>query len=118
MSKTMNKTMNKKTVGRIMKYIKKYIFFVILSFVCATISVITTLVGPIITGKAIDELIASGQINFDNVKKYLLWFIIAMIVTVVTQWIMNVLNNHITYSVVRDIRIEAFRVNELANMKG
>ncbi|MBQ8412217.1 MAG: ABC transporter ATP-binding protein, partial [Lachnospiraceae bacterium] len=104
----MSKTMNKTTVGRILKYIKKYMFFVILSFVCATASVITTLVGPILTGKAIDELIGPGQVNFDNVKKYILWFIIAMVITVVTQWIMNVLNNHITYSVVKDIRIEAF----------
>lgn len=108
MSKTMNKTMNKTTVGRIMKYIKKYMFFVILSFVCATISVITTLVGPILTGKAIDELIGPGKINFYDVKWYITLFIIAMCITVLTQWIMNVLNNHITYSVVRDIRIEAF----------
>lgn len=104
----MSKTMNKTTVGRIMKYIKKYMFFVILSFVCATISVITTLVGPILTGKAIDELIGPGKINFYDVKWYITLFIIAMCITVLTQWIMNVLNNHITYSVVRDIRIEAF----------
>lgn len=99
---------NKGTIKRILKYIKKYMFFVILSFVCATVSVITTLVGPILTGDAIDELIGPGQVNFDNVKKYVWWFIIALIITAVTQWIMNVLNNHITYSVVKDIRIEAF----------
>ena len=99
---------NKGTVKRILKYIKKYMFFVILSFVCATVSVIGTLVAPILTGEAIDELIGPGQVNFDNVKKYVWWFIIALIITAITQWIMNVLNNHITYSVVKDIRIEAF----------
>lgn len=99
---------NKGTVKRILKYIKKYMFFVILSFVCATVSVIGTLVAPILTGNAIDELIGPGQVNFDNVKKYVWWFIIALIITAITQWIMNVLNNHITYSVVKDIRIEAF----------
>ncbi len=99
---------NKGTVKRILKYIKKYMFFVILSFVCATISVVGTLVAPILTGEAIDELIGPGQVNFDNVKKYVWWFIIALIITAITQWIMNVLNNHITYSVVKDIRIEAF----------
>lgn len=102
------KTTNKNTVGRILKYIRKYMFFVVLSFICATISVITTLVGPIITGKAIDELLGPGKVNFNNVKHYITLFIAAMIVTVITQWIMNVLNNHITYSVVKDIRIEAF----------
>ncbi len=99
---------NKSTIKRVLQYIKKYMFFVILSFVCATISVITTLVGPILTGKAIDELIGAGQVDFQQVKKYILWFIIAMVITVITQWVMNVLNNHITYSVVRDIRIETF----------
>lgn len=109
MSKKLEKkSTNKATIGRILKYIKKYMFFVVLSFICATISVITTLVGPILTGKAIDELIGLGQVDFHQVKWYITLFIIAMLITVLTQWIMNVLNNHITYSVVKDIRIEAF----------
>jgi len=98
----------KKNIGRVIGYIKKYMFFVILSFVCALASVVATLIGPILTGKAIDELIGPGQVDFDKLKKYIWLFILALIVTSVTQWIMNVLNNHITYSVVRDIRIEAF----------
>ncbi len=102
------KKANKSTIGRVLKYIKKYMFLVVLSFVCATLSVIATLVGPILTGEAIDELIGVNQVNFDEVKKYLIYFVIAMIVVVVTQWIMNILNNHITYHVVKDIRIEAF----------
>lgn len=109
MSKKLEKkSTNKATIGRILKYIKKYMFFVVLSFICATISVITTLVGPILTGKAIDELIGPGQVDFHQVKWYITLFIIAMLITVLTQWIMNVLNNHITYSIVKDIRIEAF----------
>lgn len=102
------KTANKSTVSRVLKYIKKYMFFVILSFVCATASVVATLIGPILTGEAIDQLIGPEQIDFDKVKHYIILFIIAMVVTVITQWIMNILNNHITYHVVKDIRIEAF----------
>ncbi len=102
------KTANKSTVSRVLKYIKKYMFFVILSFVCATASVVATLIGPILTGEAIDQLIGSEQIDFGKVKHYIVLFIIAMVVTVITQWIMNILNNHITYHVVKDIRIEAF----------
>lgn len=98
----------RKNIGRVMGYIKKYMFLVVLSFICATVSVIATLIGPILTGKAIDELIGPGQVDFDNLKRYILLFILALIVTAITQWIMNVLNNHITYSVVKDIRIEAF----------
>lgn len=103
-----NKTSNKTTISRVLKYIKKYMFFVILSFVCATASVVATLIGPILTGEAIDQLIGPEQIDFDKVKHYIVLFIIAMVVTVITQWIMNILNNHITYHVVKDIRIEAF----------
>lgn len=103
------KSGNKSTIKRILKYIKKYWFFVILSFVCATVSVIGTLVAPIITGEAIDELVyGQGTVNFYDVRWYMLWFVVALIIVAVTQWIMNVVNNHITYSVVRDIRIEAF----------
>lgn len=103
------KISNKATIKRVLKYIKKYWFFVILSFVCATASVIGTLVAPIITGEAIDELVyGKGTVNFYDVKWYMLWFVIALVIVAVTQWIMNVLNNHITYSVVKDIRIEAF----------
>lgn len=103
------KISNKATINRVLKYIKKYWFFVILSFVCATASVIGTLVAPIITGEAIDELVyGKGTVNFYDVKWYMLWFVVALVIVAVTQWIMNVLNNYITYSVVKDIRIEAF----------
>ena len=103
------KSNNKATIKRVLKYIKKYWFFVILSFICATVSVIGTLVAPIITGEAIDELIyGKGTVNFYDVKWYMMWFVVALVVVAVTQWIMNVFNNHITYSVVKDIRIEAF----------
>ncbi len=103
------KANNKATIKRVLTYIKKYWFFVILSFVCATVSVIGTLVAPIITGEAIDELVyGKGTVNFYDVRWYMMWFVVALVVVAITQWIMNVLNNHITYSVVKDIRIEAF----------
>ncbi len=106
--KSKNSKNNASTIKRVLQYIKKYRIFVVLSFVCATISVIATLVSPIITGYAIDELVGPGQVNFYDIKWYILWFIIATVITVVTQWVMNVLNNHVTYHVVKDIRIEAF----------
>ncbi len=107
-NKSKNSKNNTSTIKRVLQYIKKYRFFVILSFICATVSVISTLVAPIITGYAIDELIGPDQVNFYDIKWYILWFIIATVITVVTQWVMNVLNNHVTYHVVKDIRIEAF----------
>lgn len=99
---------NSSTIRRVIKYIKKYMFLVVLSLICATISVAATLYAPILTGNAIDVIIGPGNVDFGEIKIIIFKFIIAIGVTVVAQWFMNIINNHITYSVVKDIRIEAF----------
>ncbi|MBQ7706325.1 MAG: ABC transporter ATP-binding protein [Lachnospiraceae bacterium] len=99
---------------RIMKHIKKYSFFVILSFVCAFISVIATLYAPILIGDAINLIIAPGEVFFENIKDIIIKFIVVIAVTAAAQWIMSIINNRITYLVVKDIRIEAF--NRLFDM--
>lgn len=99
---------NSGTIKRVLKYIKKYMFFVILSFICAAVSVATTLYAPILTGNAIDLIIEPGKVDFDGIKSIIVTFIITIAITVLSQWLMNIINNHITYSVVKDIRVEAF----------
>ncbi|MBQ9610497.1 MAG: ABC transporter ATP-binding protein [Lachnospiraceae bacterium] len=109
----MNKS-NAWIMKRIMKHIKKYTFFVILSFVCAFISVIATLYAPILTGDAINLIIAPGRVDFTGIKDIITKFLIVIVVTSISQWIMNIINNRITYMVVKDIRIEAF--NHLSDL--
>lgn len=99
---------NKAVLGRILKHIKRYGFLVVLSFICAAISVAATLYAPILTGNAIDLIIGPGNVDFDGIKEIIKTFIIVIAVTVVAQWLMNIINNHITYNVVRDVRNEAF----------
>ena len=99
---------NSGTIKRVLKYIKKYMFLVILSFICAAVSVATTLYAPILTGNAIDLIIEPGKVDFDGIKSIIVTFIITIAITVLSQWLMNIINNHITYSVVKDIRVEAF----------
>ncbi|MDE6025021.1 MAG: ABC transporter ATP-binding protein/permease [Lachnospiraceae bacterium] len=99
---------NKAVIGRILKHIKKYGFLVGLSFICAAISVAATLYAPILTGNAIDLIIGPGDVDFDGIKAIIKTFIIVIVITVVAQWLMNIINNHITYNVVRDVRDEAF----------
>lgn len=99
---------DKKTLSRILSYIKKYMFFVILSFVFSVVTVVTTLYAPILIGDAIDNIISAGQVNFDALKDIILKLIATVAITVATQWLMNIINNRITYRVVKDIRIEAF----------
>lgn len=105
---------NSGILKRVLKYIKKYNFLVALSFICAAVSVASTLYAPILTGNAIDLIIEPGKVDFDGIKNIIFKFIIVVAITVVSQWLMNIINNHITYSVVKDIRIEAF--NHLSDL--
>ncbi|MCM1082564.1 MAG: ABC transporter ATP-binding protein/permease [Clostridium sp.] len=99
---------NKVVIGRILKHIKRYRFLVVLSFICAAISVAATLYAPILTGNAIDLIVEAGKVDFEGIKGIIKTFIIVIAVTAVSQWFMNIINNHITYHVVRDVRDEAF----------
>ena len=99
---------------RIMQHIKKYTFWVVLSFACAFISVIATLYAPILTGDAINLIIKPGEVDFDGIKEIIVKFLMVVGITALSQWVMSIINNHITYMVVKDIRIETF--NHLSDM--
>ena len=99
---------DKAVLKRVLTHIKKYRILVILSFVCAMITVASTLYAPILTGDAIDLIVGKGLVDFDGIKGIIYTFLMVTVVTVLSQWFMNIINNHITYSVVRDIRIEVF----------
>lgn len=99
---------DKAVLKRVLTHIKKYRILVILSFVCAMITVASTLYAPILTGDAIDLIVGKGLVDFDGIKDIIYTFVMVTVVTVLSQWFMNIINNHITYSVVRDIRIEVF----------
>lgn len=99
---------DKAVLKRVLTHIKKYRILVILSFVCAMITVASTLYAPILTGDAIDLIVGKGLVDFDGIKDIVYTFLMVTVVTVLSQWFMNIINNHITYSVVRDIRIEVF----------
>lgn len=104
----------KGTLKKVLHYIRRYRFFLILSLVLAAVTVALTLYVPILTGQAIDAIVMPGDVDFDKVTE-ILWKIgTSVLITMLAQWIMNVCNNKITYSVVRDIRDEAFkRIQEL-----
>ena len=99
---------DKAVLKRVLTHIKKYRILVIFSFICAMITVASTLYAPILTGDAIDLIVGKGMVDFDGIKDIIYTFLMVTVVTVLSQWFMNIINNHITYSVVRDIRIEVF----------
>ena len=110
--------MNKKsTLKKVLKRIEKYRFLVFLSLLMAAATVVLTLYLPILTGDAVDGIIAKGLVNFTGLFKKLKIMVVVIIGTAVFQWVMNIINNHITYHVVQDIRKEAFEKLEKLPLK-
>ena len=110
--------MNKKsTLKKVLKRIEKYRLLVLLSLAMAVVTVILTLYLPILTGEAVDGIIAKGLVNFTGLFKILKNMVAVIVATSVFQWLMNIINNHITYHVVLDIRKEAFEKLEKLPLK-
>ena len=100
--------MKTKTLKKIFKYAKRYTPFFALSIVFATITVVTTLYLPILTGNAIDYIVEPGKVDFAVIAGIIKKGILIMGITAVAQWLMNTCNNKMTYGIVRDIRKDAF----------
>lgn len=99
---------NKSTVKQVLKLIKKYRFLVILSIFFAVVSVITQLYAPILFGRGVDLIIGRDNVDFNGIIAILIRAAIVIGITAIAQWLMNVINNNITFRVVKDIRIKAF----------
>jgi len=95
------------TVKKVLQYLKKYIPLMVISLLLAVGIVVFTLYVPILIGRAID-CIVYGAVDLDAIVQILLQVVIVVALTALFQWLMNVINNKVTYQVVRDIRNEAF----------
>lgn len=98
----------KSTIKRVLRYLGKYRIFLILSLGMALVTVAGQLYIPILQGNAIDNIIGEGNVDFAAVMKIIITILITMGVVALFQWIMNICNNKITYSIVHDIRRDAF----------
>ena len=96
------------TLKKIFKYAKRYTPLFVLSIIFATITVVTTLYLPILTGNAIDYIIEPGKVDFATIGTFIKQGIVIMAITALSQWLMNTCNNKMTYGIVRDIRKDAF----------
>ena len=101
--------MNQKvTVKKIFKYLTHYKLSIIFSLLFAFITVAGQLAIPVLQGKAIDRIIGAGNVDIKGIITILIIIAVTVAGTGLFQWIMNVINNKITYSIVRDIRKDAF----------
>ena len=101
-------------IKRVLKQLKRYIPAVSLSIFLALLTVVGNLLAPIFFGNAIDCIVDVGNVDFDKIFFYFIVCGAIIIATSLAQWIMNVINNHVVYSVVKDVREEAF--NRLQHM--
>lgn len=109
--------LNSGTLKKIFRYIKHYRGLLFLSIIFAAVTVVLTLYIPILVGRAIDFIVGKEDVNFDAVLKILLQIGIIASVTALLQWVMNIINNKITFHVIRDIRDEAFRKIQFLPLK-
>ena len=116
MKKDSQKTSNQ-TVKKVIIRIKKYWVFLILSIIMATITVASSLYVPILVGNAIDYIIGPSNVNFRLIAQILAEIGVVIGITALSQWIMNICNNKITYHVTRDIRDEAIEKIEHLPLK-
>lgn len=105
------------TIKKILLYIRKHWFLVLLSLALAAVTVITTLYLPILTGDAIDCMIDAGKVDFVLLMPILQKMVVVLLITGVSQWLMNVCNNRITYLVMREIRKDAFEHIQILPLK-
>ncbi|MGN0759406.1 MAG: ABC transporter ATP-binding protein [Candidatus Ventricola sp.] len=96
------------TMRRVLRYIRPYLPMLALSLVLALITVALTLYVPILVGRAVDCLLGVGAVDFDTLRTVLLTIGVCVLLTAAAQWVMNVINNRITYLTVQDIRRDAF----------
>ena len=104
----MQKNNSKSTMRRILILIKPYRLRMCLGILLAIVVVMTTLLLPILTGKAVDTILGKDHVNFEKLAKIIIQMILAMVVTSVAQWLMSAINNSVVYRMIRDIRMQAF----------
>ncbi len=94
-------------MNRLFRYIRKYWILLLISLILSILIVLSTLYVPIIVGKCIDILIYQA-VDFTKLKNLLISLTITTIITVISQWLQNLINNHTSYNICRDIRNDAF----------
>ncbi len=105
------------TIKRVMRYIGRYRFFMIMSVVLALVTVAGQLYIPILQGRAIDRIIGEGNVDIAGIVQIITTILITVGIVALFQWVMNVCNNRITYSVIRDIRKDAFEKLQVLPVK-
>lgn len=105
------------TIKRVLKHIGAYRWLVLLSLALSAVTVALTLYIPILIGEAVDLIIGERQVDFDGLFRIFGIMTAVILATAAAQWLMNAINNHITYRVAMDVREKAFCHLEILPLK-
>lgn len=106
--KTNKLKQQKGTLLRVLQYVKPYRVLMIVSLLCACVSAAAQLLIPVLTGKAIDQMIGAGQVNLSGVLVFAVWIAVVAALSAVAQQFLATSNNKIAYNISRDLRNAAF----------
>lgn len=112
-----NPYVQREALRKVLHRLKKYRVLIVLSILFAAVTVALTLYVPVLVGDAIDRILGAGQVDFTGIASILFQIGILVAVTSLLQWLMNTINNKITFQVVRDVRSEAFRKIQILPLK-
>ncbi|MBF1085832.1 ABC transporter ATP-binding protein [Solobacterium sp.] len=105
----MKKTTSFQTLGKVLKFIGKYKILLVFSIVLSIVAAILQLYVPILFGAAIDTVIKQGEVHYSQLLSVLINIGICIAVASISLWVMNLINNRLTYQTVKEIRAKAMR---------
>lgn len=108
---------NKKTINRVLKLIRPYTYLVVSILVLAAVTVAATLYSPILIGKGVDCMIEKGLVSFPDLKLVLLQLAVVTAISAISQWVMSLLTNKMTYKIVDDVRRRVFAHMEILPLR-
>ncbi|MDO5589608.1 MAG: ABC transporter ATP-binding protein [Lachnospiraceae bacterium] len=103
------KSKNMTTLFKVLRFIGRYRFLLILSILLACTTVVIQLYVPILFGNAIDQVVAAHQVHFHKMLYFLGRVTTLIVLSSILTWIMNMINNRMTYHTVKDIRSKAIQ---------
>lgn len=108
---------NKKTINRVLQLIRPYTYLVVSILVLAAVTVAATLYSPILIGKGVDCMVEKGLVSFPDLKLVLLQLAVVTAISAISQWVMSLLTNKMTYKIVDDIRRRVFAHMEILPLR-
>ena len=108
---------NKKTINRVLELIRPYTYLVVSILVLAAVTVAATLYSPILIGKGVDCMVEKGLVSFPDLKLVLIQLAVITAISAVSQWVMSLLTNKMTYKIVDEIRRSVFAHMEILPLR-